>query len=71
MDPVILPSFDFEHLAYLVCLDYLDCSLYDSIEVEEYNLLYKPKNPFDPITDPSDQYIGIVLLLIKWYRLFR
>jgi hypothetical protein len=33
-------------------------------EVEGYN-------PFDPITDPSDQCIGIVLLLIDWYHLFR
>jgi hypothetical protein len=36
-------------------------------EVEEYNRA----NPFDPITDPSDECIGIVLLLIDWYHLFR
>jgi hypothetical protein len=28
-------------------------------------------NPFDPITDLSDQCIGIVLLLIDWHHLFR
>ncbi len=67
MDPVILLSFDCKHLDYWVCLDYLDYLLSNLIEVEEYNL----ENPFDPITDPSDQCFGIVLLLIKWYRLFR
>ena len=36
-------------------------------EVEEYNRA----NPFDPITDPSHECIGIVLLLINWYHLFR
>ena len=36
-------------------------------EVEEYNRA----NPFDPITDPSDECIGMVLLLINWYHLFR
>ena len=36
-------------------------------EVEEYNRA----NPFDPIIDPSDECIGMVLLLINWYHLFR
>ncbi len=36
-------------------------------EVKEYN----SKNPFDPIVDPSDECIGIVLLFIDWYILFR
>ena len=36
-------------------------------EVEEYNRA----NPFDPITDPSEECIGMVLLLINWYHLFR
>ena len=27
--------------------------------------------PFDPIVDPSSERIGIVLLLIDWYLLFR
>ena len=36
-------------------------------EVKEYN----NKNPFDPITDPSDECIGIVLLFIDWYHLYR
>ncbi len=35
-------------------------------EVEEYNR----KNPFDPIVDPSDECIGIVLLFIDWYICF-
>ena len=36
-------------------------------EVEEYNR----NNPFDPIVDPSDECIGIVLLFIDFYHLFR
>ena len=36
-------------------------------EVAEYN----SNNPFDPITDPSDECIGIVLSLLKWYNLYR
>ncbi len=36
-------------------------------EVKEYN----SKNPVDPITDPSDGCIGIVLLFIDWYMLYR
>ena len=36
-------------------------------EVEDYNR----ENPFDPIVDPSSECIGIVLLLIDWYLLFR
>ena len=36
-------------------------------EVEEYNRA----NPFDPIIDPSDECIGMVLLLINWYHRFR
>ena len=36
-------------------------------EVEEYNR----RNPFEPITDPSDECIGIVLLFIDWYHLYR
>ena len=36
-------------------------------EVEEY----KRNNPFDPIVDPSDECIGIVLLFINFYHLFR
>ena len=36
-------------------------------EVEEYN----SNNPFDPVVDPSDECIGIVLLFIDFYHLFR
>ena len=36
-------------------------------EVEEYNR----RNPFEPVTDPSDECIGIVLLFIDWYHLYR
>ncbi len=36
-------------------------------EVEEYN----SQNPFDPVTDPSDECIGIVLSLTEWYHLYR
>ena len=36
-------------------------------EVKEYN----SHNPFDPITDPSDECIGIVLSLLNWYHLYR
>jgi hypothetical protein len=50
----------------LLLLPFLLHNLFEE-EVEEYN---RP-NPFDPITDPSDQCIGIVLLLIDWYHLFR
>ncbi len=32
---------------------------------------YNRQNPFEPITDPSDECIGIVLLFIDWYHLFR
>ena len=50
----------------LLLLPFLLHNLFEE-EVEEYNRA----NPFDPITDPSDQCIGIVLLLIDWYHLFR
>jgi len=36
-------------------------------EVEEYNSIH----PFDPIVDPSNECIGIVLVFIDWYHLFR
>jgi hypothetical protein len=36
-------------------------------EVAEYNR----SNPFDPIRDPSDECIGMVLLLLEWYQLYR
>ncbi len=36
-------------------------------EVDEYNR----SNPFDPICDPSDEGIQMVLLLLKWYHLYR
>ena len=36
-------------------------------EVEEYN----SKNPFNPVCDPSNECIGIVLLLLEWYQLYR
>jgi hypothetical protein len=36
-------------------------------EVEEYNSTHI----FDPIVDPSNEMIGIVLLFIDWYMLFR
>jgi hypothetical protein len=36
-------------------------------EVEEYNKTHI----FDPIVDPSNECIGIVLLFIDWYMLFR
>ncbi len=36
-------------------------------EVEGYNSIH----PFDPIVDPSNECIGIVLVFIDWYRLYR
>ena len=36
-------------------------------EVDEYN----SENPFDPVFDPSNECIGIVLLLLEWYQLYR
>ena len=36
-------------------------------EVEEYNSTHI----FDPIVDPSNECIGIVLLFIYWYMLYR
>jgi hypothetical protein len=36
-------------------------------EVEEYNRTHI----FDPIVDPSNELIGIVLLFIDWYILYR
>jgi hypothetical protein len=36
-------------------------------EVEEYN----QSNVFEPISDPSDECIGIVLLFLSWYNLYR
>ena len=36
-------------------------------EVDEYNR----SNPFDPICDPSNECIQMVLLLLEWYRLYR
>ncbi len=36
-------------------------------EVEEYN----SQNPFNPVTDPSDECIGIVLSLTEWHHLYR
>ena len=36
-------------------------------EVAEYN----STNFFDPIVDPSNECIGIVLLFIDWYMLYR
>jgi hypothetical protein len=36
-------------------------------EVEEYN----SKHVFDPLVDPSNECIGIVLLFIDWYMLYR
>ncbi len=36
-------------------------------EVEEYNRTHI----FDPIVDPSNELIGIVLLFIDWYMLYR
>ena len=50
----------------LLLLPFLLHNLFEE-EVEEYN----SKNPFDPIIDPSDECIGIVLLLIDWHLLFR
>ena len=29
------------------------------------------RNPFDPVTDPSDECIGILLSLTEWYHLYR
>ncbi len=40
--------------------------LADEVTVQEYN----EENPFDPISDPSDECIGIVNLFLTWYNLF-
>ncbi len=50
----------------LLLLPFLLHNLFEE-EVEEYNSM----NPFDPITDPSNECIGIVVLVIDWYHLFR
>ena len=36
-------------------------------EVAAHNL----SNPFQPIHDPSRQLVGMALLLLSWYRLYR
>ena len=61
--PGIVPAKDMRNL--LLLLPFLLHNLFEE-KVEEYNRA----NPFEPITDPSDQCIGIVLLLIDWYVLF-
>ncbi len=50
----------------LLLLPFLQHNLLEE-EVEDYNR----ENPFDPIVDPSTECIGIVLLFIDWYLLFR
>ena len=55
---------DMRHI--LLLLPFLLHNLLED-EVAEYN----SNNPFDPITDPSDECIGIVLSLLKWYNLYR
>ena len=55
---------DMRHI--LLLLPFLLHNLLED-EVAEYN----SNNPFDPITDPSDDCIGIVLSLLKWYNLYR
>ena len=55
---------DMRHI--LLVLPFLLHNLLEE-EVEEYNR----QNPFDPITDPSDECIGIVLVFIDWYHMYR
>ncbi len=55
---------DMRHI--LLVLPFLVHDLLDD-EVREYN----DENPFDPTEDPSDECIGIALLFLKWYNLFR
>ena len=55
---------DMRHI--LLVLPFLLHNLLEE-EVEEYNR----HHPFDPITDPSDECIGIVLVFIDWYHLYR
>ena len=55
---------DMRHI--LLLLPFLLHNLLED-EVAEYN----SKNPFDPITDPSDECIRIVLALLQWYHLYR
>jgi hypothetical protein len=39
--------------------------------LEEEVVEYKRKNLFEPIRDPSDEFIQMVLLLLEWYHLHR
>jgi hypothetical protein len=39
--------------------------------LEEVVAEYNRKNDFNPICDPSDQRIQMVLLLLEWYHLYR
>ena len=55
---------DMRHI--LLLLPFLLHNLLEE-EVEEYNI----HNPIDPINDPSDECIGIVLSLLNWYHLYR
>ena len=62
--PGVVRAVDMRYI--LLMLPFLLHNLLEE-EVEEYN----SQNPFDPITDPSDECIGIVLLFLNWYHLYR
>ena len=62
--PCRVRAVDMRHI--LLMLPFLLHNLLEE-EVEEYNR----QHPFEPITDPSDECIGIVLVFIEWYHFFR
>ncbi len=62
--PCRVRKMDMRHI--LLMLPFLLPNLLQE-EVEQYN----QENPSDPIPDPSDECIGIVLLLLSWYNLYQ
>ena len=62
--PPKVRAVDIRHILLLLPL-LLDNVMHD--EVAAHNL----KNPFQPIHDPSLELVGMVLLLLSWYRLYR
>ena len=62
--PPRVRAIDMRHI--LILLPFLlDGLLTD--EVCEHNRLH----PFNPVVDPSNELIGITLVLIQWYNLYR
>ncbi len=58
---------DLRNLLLLLPLCCIIFSILLEEEVEEYNR----SHILDPIVDPSNQFIGMVLLFIDWYMVYR